>query len=106
MNTALKKDSEFQYDSAFLDSLNYDDPRDGDHLYQCLSCMFPKNPLGPQDRPKHIPKIPTAEKMQAGLFALIARSVGRKEMLTHPEAIKAMQRSGTDFETEKFGVKT
>ena len=30
--------------------------------------------------------------MQAGLFALIARSVGRKEMLTHPDAIIAMKK--------------
>ena len=59
-------------DSKFLDSLNKDDPQDADYLVMYLSCMFPKNPLRPQDRPKHIPKIPVEQHMQAGMFALIA----------------------------------
>ena len=113
MNTTLKKGltSDFAhlkgYDSEFLESLEFDDQQDESYLYRYLSCMFPERPLGPQDRPKHIPKIPVEEKMQAGLFALIARSVGRKEMLTHPDAIEAMKKkNGTDFVSELFGMKS
>ena len=68
MNATLKKglDPDFAhllgYDSDFLESLEHDDPQDGSYLYRYLSCMFPKNPLGPQDRPKHIPKILVEEK--------------------------------------------
>ena len=85
MNATLKKglDSDFAhllgYDSDFLESLEHDDPQDGSYLYRYLSCMFPEHPLGPQDRPKHIPKIPVAEKCRLDYSLLSLEVLGEKK---------------------------
>ena len=85
MSEALQSDAKTllatcnERDKAFVESLRHDDPLSGDHILRYLSCMFPANPLGPKDRPKHVPKIPTAEKMQAGLFALIVGALDEKK---------------------------
>ncbi|MDP7499719.1 MAG: reverse transcriptase domain-containing protein, partial [SAR324 cluster bacterium] len=59
-------------------------------LMDCLNDCFPDTPslISPcRDKIMHVPK---HEQMRANIFGMVARSVGRNEMRTHPRAIKAM----------------
>ena len=55
-----------------------------------LNCCFPteQSLLTHNQRPHHVP---IADQMRANFFGLIARSVGRKEISSHPTAFKAVE---------------